>query len=111
MATPALRAYITKKMKWEDRTLGWVNDPTRDLTAIRNATLDERNKACQGLGIQATVAVGDPLSPNEWAIQMYLWARRVRRDILAIEKHLKDQGSNPDLYGDPGDPPPPPPDW
>ena len=38
------------------------------------------------------------------------WARKVRRDILVIEYHLKKLGVNPaDFYqpADPGDPPPP----
>jgi hypothetical protein len=41
---------------------------------------------------------------------MYLWARRVRRDILAMERYLasKDPGVVGQIYGDPGDPPPPP---
>lgn len=37
------------------------------------------------------------------------WARKVRRDILVIEYHLKKLGvKKADIFGDPGDPPPPP---
>lgn len=37
------------------------------------------------------------------------WARKVRRDILVIEYHLKKLGvDEADIFGDPGDPPPPP---
>lgn len=41
--------------------------------------------------------------------ELDVWARKVRRDILVIEYHLKKLGVNAaDFYGDPGDPPPPP---
>ena len=45
-----------------------------------------------------------------WALDMYVWAKAVRRDILVLEYHLKQNRgvTADDLYGDPGDPPPPP---
>lgn len=113
MASHKLREYIKETMGSEDATSGWGGEFPRNLRAMRDATLAERNKAemelVSGKGI---TRAQDDLSDNEWAVQMYLWGRRVRRDILAIERHLKaTPGTPPDLYGDPGDPPPPPPDW
>lgn len=47
---------------------------------------------------------------GEWAGDWQEFGRRVRRDILALEKLLvvKKLIVEADLYGDPGDPPPPP---
>ncbi|HEX9166289.1 MAG TPA: hypothetical protein VF862_10280, partial [Gemmatimonadales bacterium] len=51
---------------------------------------------------------------SEWMWLMWMWARRVRRDLLVLEKYLEDQKAEGKLsgtipfYGDPGDPPPPP---
>lgn len=69
--------------------------------------------------IQRAMGGWDGLSPDAvtrrgnglaWAEEMYRWGRRVRRDILVIEHHLKAQHrlTDADFYGDPGDPPPPP---
>ena len=51
-----------------------------------------------------------PKSTGGWEGDMYEWGRRVRRDILVLEKLLVDNKviNKADLYGDPGDPPPPP---
>ena len=48
-------------------------------------------------------------STGNWERDMYEWGRRVRRDILVLERLLVDKGDikQQDLYGDPGDPPPP----
>ena len=47
---------------------------------------------------------------QDWAVDWEEFGRRVRRDILVLEKLLVDKGliDKADLYGDPGDPPPPP---
>jgi hypothetical protein len=47
---------------------------------------------------------------NRWYLDLFEWGKRVRRDILVIEEHLKDQRklTDDDFYGDPGDPPPDP---
>jgi hypothetical protein len=47
---------------------------------------------------------------QQWAQDWNEFGRRVRRDILVLEKLLVDKGliDKADLYGDPGDPPPDP---
>lgn len=47
---------------------------------------------------------------NGYGQDIYEWGRRVRRDILVLEYHLKERCRvrDDELYGDPGDPPPPP---
>ena len=46
---------------------------------------------------------------RNWMLDVYRFNRRVRRDILALERLLIASGviDWKDLYGDPGDPPPP----
>ena len=59
-----------------------------------------------------TKRVSDPAQADlrTWSKELREWGIRVRRDILVIEEHLKDQYklTNNDFYGDPGDPPPDP---
>jgi len=48
---------------------------------------------------------------EQWAEEMQAWGRKVRRDILVLERHVaKLTGPFADpkrmFYGDPGDPPP-----
>ena len=57
---------------------------------------------------------------QEWAQEMYVWGRRVRADIVRLEKacakcskvnfskRAKLVGGQPKWKGDPGDPPTPP---
>jgi hypothetical protein len=51
-----------------------------------------------------------PNALQDWAKDWNEFGRRVRRDILVLEKLLRDKGdiNQADLYGDPGDPPPDP---
>ncbi|HLG06779.1 MAG TPA: hypothetical protein VI383_11595 [Gemmatimonadales bacterium] len=43
-----------------------------------------------------------------WAADMERWGRRVRRDIILLEAHIRQIWPAAQLYNDPGDPPPPP---
>jgi hypothetical protein len=54
-----------------------------------------------------------PLCLRDWAMVMWVWARRVRRDILALELQLDGLAALGHhgpvaFFHDPGDPPPPP---
>ena len=50
-----------------------------------------------------------PFLARDYFKELDEWARKVRRDILVIEYHLKKLGvTKADIFGDPGDPPPPP---
>jgi hypothetical protein len=53
---------------------------------------------------------GGKTALRDWAKDWEEFGRRVRRDILVLEKLLVDKGviDKADLYGDPGDPPPDP---
>lgn len=59
--------------------------------------------------------VQESKNPREllaWCEDMVTWGRRVRRDILVLEHHVKALGKGtPEFYGDPGDPPPAPTDY
>ena len=88
MASAKIKAYIESKMV--DRRTGRPWDGTPDVVAF-----------AQRVG---------PTAIREWAKDLEEFNRRVRRDILVLEKLLVDKcGVDPaDFYGDPGDPPPDP---
>jgi hypothetical protein len=45
----------------------------------------------------------------DWSWRMWVWGRRVRRDMLVLEMQLDAiTGSKIPKFDDPGDPPPPP---
>ena len=82
--------------------------PSREIVEL----IKKEMKGWDGTGEDAVTEWGER---HDWALKMYKWGRKVRRDILVIEHHLKTRF--PDLKadgfflpGDPGDPPPPPPD-
>ena len=45
---------------------------------------------------------------DAWEAHMQRWGRRVRRDIILLEAHIRQIWPAAQLYNDPGDPPPPP---
>ena len=60
--------------------------------------------------VREEITTMGPPDVKLWCQNLYLWALRVRRDILVLEAHMfphLDPEDRP-FYGDPGDPPPPP---
>ena len=85
MASDKIKAHIKSKMKVRRTGKPWDGTPDVVDFPRRNAFQD-------------------------WAKDWEEFGRRVRRDILVLEKLLVDKKiiDKADLYGDPGDPPPPP---
>jgi hypothetical protein len=96
MASERIREYISEEMKDPDSGAIWDGTPD---------TLQYANNTGQRLPV-------DGVAILQWMHNCHEWNRRVRRDILVLEKLLVDRGTiiQADLYGDPGDPPPPPPE-
>ena len=88
MASDKIKAHIKSKM--EDRRTDQPWDGTPDVERFTQR--------------------GGANAIQDWAVDWEEFGRRVRRDILVLEKLLVDKGliDKADLYGDPGDPPPPP---
>ena len=88
MATAKIKAHIKSKMQWDGMPEVLVFPP-RTFSTQHLVDKDE---------IRA------------WVHDWNEFGRRVRRDILVLEKLLVDKcGVDPaDFYGDPGDPPPDP---
>lgn len=100
---PSCDGAIRKLMKSPKDDQPWADDDNADTTSQGGGHTAPRQKGWRPSGSP------DPL--NEWSRRMYWWGRKVRRDILVLEHHLKNlKGANlpnTEFYGDPGDPPPP----
>jgi hypothetical protein len=90
-----------------DRQYGW-HPAVEDFDDF---VLKERSKAKK---VWNAMPARPTTDDREWIWLMWMWARRVRRDILVLEEYLKAEKAAGNLggpipfYDDPGDPPPPP---
>jgi hypothetical protein len=93
---------------WQSAKETWSMAEPRELAIYTNA--QARFRAAGRL-----VAGGHAPTPlRDYAVCMWVWGCRVRRDILALELQLKDLAKRLGVedsvlfFDDPGDPPPPP---
>jgi hypothetical protein len=105
--TSEARAVLKTAMpELTDETTGWKVDSS-SLKAI-DAKIGTLNQTPKSVRPPTNIA-----EFNDWTMEMFLWGRRVRRDILVLEQYLrevgkiKDKAPDPSFIGDPGDPPPP----
>jgi hypothetical protein len=99
------RNHAKGKLWRQDETVGWQLEDDFDQWAAEEKKSAET--AWDNLPGRGT-------TDREWRWMMWMWARRVRRDILILEEYLREQKAagmlteDPPVFGDPGDPPPPP---
>lgn len=111
-----LKPLIVNKQVHVDEGKGWNSGGDKWDKDTRRDKFDSiRDQA-----IEALIADGKFTSrrlPNagsheellDWSWRMWVWGRRVRRDMLVLEKQLDAiTGLKIPKFDDPGDPPPPP---
>jgi hypothetical protein len=92
---------------WNSGGDRWDKQTRRDkFDSVRDDTIDALVKDGKFTGNKVPYTVADLL---DWSWRMWVWGRRVRRDMLVLEMQLDAiTGSKIPKFDDPGDPPPPP---